>query len=36
MQKSKKGLGFQVQLYTENIWDKNIIMLYISLVKYVT
>ena len=36
MQKSKNGLGFQVQLHTENILDKSLIMIYLSLVIYVT
>ena len=36
MQTSKFVLGFQAQLYTENSWEKYIIMIYISLVIYVT
>ena len=33
---SKSVLGFQTQLYPENSCDNYIIMIYFSLVKYVT
>ena len=35
-QSSKFVLCFQAQFYTENSWDKYLIMIYISLVIYVT
>ena len=36
MQTSKSVLGFQAQLYTKNSGDKYLIILYISLVIYLT